>query len=368
MAQGDFSASQLLLIKLKAEQMWSDSQQGADYQPNANAAVSVLAHQTARFDALEDREKDNKIKVTWIKNCDIAVADCSTNCDLVEPEVETAGKDYEYDICKKTGFSINEEKLRTNTYSFAEVVAPSLAKAVKVLDEFWAQRIILKLKAFSGVNIAPKPFTFSIAKNATVIPNALYGSPMGGAYTGMQLPTMFIKQMTQNKIQSSYYLDNGRMWLEYNNSMLMRGTTTDTGVAGLQRAQNLDVSFDLFNFATSGVTNVSTFAIGRNAVAFKTTVRNSDTPTLVGGSVQQTRYTVNSIALAGVKYDVYYTLKCVTINGKSNIMHTWRLETNGGIWLNPEGCPTTVGATPNLPAGTYTPTGVLAYVSDDEMV
>lgn len=366
---GDFSASQLLQIKLKAEQMWSDAQAFAHLRPNADAAVAVINHQTARFAELEDRNKDNTIKVTFVKTCGIGTDDCEPNCTLDEPEVETAGKDFAFDICKKTGFSIDAETLRKNTYNFAEVVAPSLATAIKKLDEFWAQQVLVKLKAFSGVNIAAQPFTYQTPINATVVPAALYGNPLGG-YSGFQLPTMFIKQMIQNKIDNAYYIDNGRMWLEYQNSLLQRGSTDSAAVSGLQRAQQLDVNFDIFNFAQSGITNVSTFAVGRNAIAFKTTNRHSETPVTIGGTVQQTLYTVPSIALPGVEYDVYYTVSCKTgQDGSTRYVHTWRLETKGGIWLNPEGCPVTVGAgNPNVPAGTHTPTGILAYLSDDEQI
>ena len=244
---GDFSASQLLQIKLKAEQMWNDAQAFAHLRPNAEAAVTVLSHQTARFREMEDRNKDNKVKVTWVKTCDIKAQDCEPNCDLDEPEVETQGQEYEYDICKKTGFSVDEETLRTNNYNFAEVVAPSLATAIKTLDEFWAQQTLIKLKAFSGVNLAAAPFTFQAPINATVVPANLYGNPLGG-YSGFQLPTIFTKQMIQNKINNAYYIDNGRMWLEYQNSMLQRGATEGMSVAGLSRAQSLDVNFDIFNF------------------------------------------------------------------------------------------------------------------------
>lgn len=363
--QGDFSASQLLAIKLKAEEMWSDAQSGADFQPYADAAVIVSQNQTARFQQLENPNKDNKVIVNWVKACEVEVEDCETNCTLDEPEVETAGKEYEYDICKKVGFSIDAEKLRSNTYNFDEVVAPSLAMAIKKLDEFWAQKILVKMKAFAGVNLAPQPFNFDVPKNATIVPASLYGTV--GSYTGFQLPTILTKQMIQNKINSPYFIDNGRLWLEYQNSLLKSGATDGASIAGLNRARGLNVNFDLFNFGAAGITDVTTFAVGRNAIAFKTHNRHTATPELVGGQVQQTRYTVPSIAIPNVFYDVYYTISCKTVGGKAHIMHTWRLETNGGIWLNPEGCPVTVGATPSLPAGTYTPTGILAYVSDDEV-
>ena len=367
MAAGDFSPSQLLAIKLKAERMWSDSAMNADFIPNAAAAQIGIAKQTARFRELDNPEKDNQVVVNWVKACDVEVEDCETNCTLEEPELETTGKTYEYDLCKKVGFSVNREKLRTNTYDRDEVVARGIAKCLKQLDEYWAQTYLAKAKAFSSVNIAPAPFNFDVAKNHTVVPAAHYGT--FGSNSGFQLPTLMNLQMIRNKYNNVFYLDNGRMFVEYQNTLARVGATDGASREAIARANALDVNFDLFNFAAGGITNVTTLAISRSAIAFKTKNRHSDTPIFYAGNIQQTRYTINSPTLAGVKYDVFYQIGCKSVDGKEQIFDTWRFETQGGIWLNPEACPVTIGAgNPNLAAGSYTPSGITAYVSDDEIV
>ena len=150
MQTGQFTASQLLETRLKAEQMWTDSQRAASLAPEAEAAVAVLEHQTARFDVFDDINKDIKVKVTFIDACGITAKDCDNSCDLSEDELSTGAKEYEPNICKKSGFSVNETKLRTNDYGQSEVVMEGLAASVKALDEFWAQQILVKLKMFSG--------------------------------------------------------------------------------------------------------------------------------------------------------------------------------------------------------------------------
>ena len=111
---------------------------------------------------------------------------------------------------------------------------------------------------------------------------------------------------------------------------------------------------DQYNFAAAGLTE-DTFLIGKNAVAFQTVNKVADRQTLIGGQVQVTTYTVKSLVLPNVKYDVEYSLVCKIVGGKKTYVHTWRYTTNGLIELNPQGCPVTLGAT------TATPTGVLSY-------
>lgn len=341
MAAGDFSPSALLSIKLKAEQMWTDSRLAQDFKANAAAAVAVKANSTATFRELENPEKENQIVVNFINPCAVTAEDCESNCDLTEPELETGGKTYTLDLCKKTGFSVNAEKLRTNSYSVQEVAARGLAQAIKVLDEWWSQQVLVKLKAFAGINVSPEPFTY--AAGTTTVPAANYNVSL--------IPEIMMDAM-MNKLGNAFYIDNGGLWVPYTNAQLNAGNLDGKGDAA--RIAQLRMYFDPFNFGPAGLTE-DTFAVSTSAVAFVTKTRNPDTPEVIGGQVQQTRYTVPSSVIPGVKYDVYYTLKCTTVNGKANITHSWRVETNGGIFLNPEGCPVVIGG------NTYTPTGVLSY-------
>lgn len=347
MAAGDFSASQLLAIKLKAEQMWKDSRYEADFAPNAEAAKAVLQNQTAQFRELQNPEKDTQVVVTFINSCAIVAEDCTSNCDLTEDELESGSKTYEMDLCKKSGFSVDAEKLRTNTYELNEIAARGMASAIKVLDEWWAQQVLAKMKSFAGVNVAPAPFTYDNVNKTTDVPAADYN---------VKLIANFLQQAMLNKMGNPYFVDNGSLYLEWLNAQLDQGNLDGRG--DLNRIKQLKMYFDQFNFAAAGL-DEDTFMISPGAIAFKTKTRNPNTPVVIGGSVQQTRYTVPSIALPGVRYDVYYTLKCTTVNGKAHIFHSWRLETNGGIWLNPEGCPVTIQVE-GAPV-TVSPTGVISY-------
>lgn len=342
MAAGDFSASALIQIKLKAEQMWTDSRLAADKKANAAAAVAVKTNSTARFQILTDPDKENTAKVTFVNPCAVTADDCTSDCDIDGNELETGGKEYALDLCKESKFSVNAETLRTNTYSVEEVAAEGLAAAIKELDEWWAQQVLVKLKAFSGINVSAAPYTY--AAGTTTIPNASYN---------LSAITEIMYDAILNKMSSNaYYVNNGDLWTAWTNAVLNAGNAEGKGDA--EKIKQLRMYFDLFNFGPAGITE-SIFAVSPSAIAFVTKTRHSDTPQVVAGSVQQTRYTVPSSVIPGVKYDVFYGLKCKTVNGNENLYHSWKVKTRGGIFLNPEGCPVVVGG------NTYTPTGVLSY-------
>lgn len=341
MAAGDFSASTLLNIQLKAEQIWGDSRLSADFMAHSETAKAILNNQTATFRALENPEKDNQVVISFLNPCAVVATDCESNCDLTETELEAGAKTYTLTDCKKSGFSVNAEKTRTNTYTVEEESARGLAAALKALDEWWSQRSLVKLKTFAGVNVAPAPWTW--AAGTTSVPAAQYTVDM--------IPNL-INQSILNKMGSAYYIDNGGLYVPWLQAQLKAGNLDGKGQAAYIAA--IKMYFDQFNFAPAGLTE-DTFMVAPGAVAMVTKTRNPDAPTVIGGSVQQTRWTIPSPTLPGIRYDVYYTLKCITVAGKANIVHSWRIETNGGIFLNPEGCPVTVGGT------TYTPTGVLSY-------
>jgi hypothetical protein len=303
MAAGEFSPSALLAIKLKAEQMWTDSRLAQDFKAQADAAKAVLDNQTATFRELDNPEKENQIVVNFINPCAVVAEDCESNCDLTEDELESGAKTYTLDTCKKSGFSVDAEKLRTNTYTVEEVSARGLASALKALDEFWARQVLVKLKAFAGVNVAPAPWTW--AAGTTSVPAADYNVGM---------VANMINQSILNRMPGAYYIDNGGLYVPWLNAQLQSKNLDGAGDAA--RIAAIKLYFDQWNFGPAGLTE-DTFMVTPGAVAMKTKTRNPDAPTVIGGTVQQTRYTIASPTLPGVKYDVYYTLKCTTVGGKS---------------------------------------------------
>lgn len=346
MAAGEFTASQLLETRVKAQAYWSDAANASEYAPEAEAAKAVIENQTMQFKEFDNyATKERKIAITWIDTCGVEVRDCVSTCELTEVELETASQPYEPDTCKQTGFSVDVTKLKTNDYTTDEVVLRGLASRVKALDEFWARQILVKINSYAGINVAPAPYTFDAPNMTTNVPAANYN---------LQMLANLIQQAKLNRMGSVYMIDNGTLFLEMLNANFNAGNANGKGNASrLSQLQKM-LYDDQFNFAAAGLTN-DTFVISKGAVAFKTVNKNPDKPMVIGGKVQQTVYTIPSNVLKGVKYDVYYTIECKTVNGKAHYFHTWTLETNGLVALNPTACPVEVGGT------TYNPTGVLSY-------
>ena len=346
MAVGDFTASELQVIRLKAEQFYKDNT--ALYTPEANSAIAVLENQTARFKAFENVDKDVKVAVTWLDACGIEAKDCEETCDIEEDEIESKKKEYEPNICKSAGFSLDSRKLRTNDYTGDEIIMDGLNASIKALDEFWAKQLLVKLKTFTGVNVAPQPFTFEAALKTTLVPEANYN---------LKLLAHWVQQSKLNRIANPYFIDNGSLFIEMLNARFQAGNADGAGDASRLAQLSKLLYDDQFNFAAAGLTE-DTFLIGKNAVAFQTVNKVKDQPTVIGGKVQVTTYTVKSLVLPNVKYDVEYTVVCKVVGGKRTYVHTWRLTTNGLIELNPQGCPVVLGAQ------TVTPTGVLSYTKN----
>lgn len=344
---GDLSATALLNLRVKAENAWRDGKTAVQYKVNAEAAKAVLENQTARVDLLAGRSnKDDVVEISFINTCGIVAEDCESNCTIDEPELDTGKQEYEVDTCKKTGFSIDEEKIRTNDYELEELHSAGHAASLKALDEFWAQQVLAKLLAERGYNAYPDPYTQ--ADQITTVPAA--------GYTLNQLTANLILQAQMNNINNPYFIERGLLAGEFLNAQFNAGNLDGKGDAA--RAEFLRMYFDMLNFGKAGITTADLFMVDSSAVALATKNRYDATPVLAGGKIQQTRYSVASQTLPGVRYDVIYSLECKTVNGKSHDMHSWRYETNGLIAVNPALCPITI---PGEPPTIVDSNGILAY-------
>ena len=340
------TASVILTAQVKAEQMWKDSRLAAEYETHADAAVAVKKNQTVRMTELTDPDTDKDLKVMWIDPCTNQVEDCTATCDITGPMAATAGQLYSLDICKEITFSASSELARRNEYTEEEFLANKTLLAKKALDEYWAQQVLLQLKAFSGIYVFPENYTY--ANGTTTIPFANYNVAL--------LPYL-TRAAIMNKMTGNYIIDDGALWNSVYNAGLYEGNLDGKGLAKAASELSRKLTFDLWNFPQAGITE-DTFIVGSGAVAFATKARFSRTPVYVDGKVQQWRWSEPSNTIPGVVYDFYSQKTCVTTGTGSgvqeDVVDNVKVKTRGGIFLNPKGCPVTVGGT------TYTPSGVMS--------
>lgn len=338
MAEGDFSATALSRITLRAQQMWTTNTTQA---PEANVVTvrTVMENQTATLTELEDRTKDKSVRITWVDACALAVRDCTPDCEITGPTAGTLFKDYDLDLCQEVSFSVDEFTFRTQSGQMEDVVAPLLNNAIAALDGWYNTQTLLRLKTFAGVNAVPAPYTY--AAGTTTIPSAAYNRT---------IIANLIFQAMRNKFNNPYFINNGDLYVDFLNAQFDAGNAAGAGdkarIDALRR-----MVYDLDGFYTAGLTE-SIFVVNPAAVAVATKVRNPVAPRKL---VDVTEYTVPSRSLPGVTYDAFYQIKCQVIGGESHYLHSWKLKTRGGIFLNPAGCPVSIGG------ATYTPTGVLSY-------
>jgi hypothetical protein len=343
---GNFTASEILDIKVKAESYYSNGAQGQDSIINSVAAKAILENQTARFSELQVPDKDNKVVVTWLQMCGDEMDDCTSNCDITGPELDSKGKEYTLDVCKEKSFQVNREKNRTNIYTVEEETAIGMANLLKSADQFWASYALAKVSAASGINVAPQPYTFDYTNMTTNIPIADYNR---------QLVAYLQKVQVMNNISNGYYIDNGGLYIDFKNALFDSGNLDGKG--DLERVRALNMYYDMFNFAKAGITD-STLLIDKSAVGIYTRSRNPISPTEIGGKVGITEYSIASPTLPGVRYDIYYSVVCKTgTNGRSEIWDAWKLVTEGLVAINPEACPVAANST------TYNPTGILSFTA-----
>ena len=350
-APGDFTESEHLEFLLKADEAWEGAKKNDDYVAHVDSVAKQMEMQTAKFTELEDPKKDNKAVVTWLNSCPITTEAATNDCSITEDELETTSEEYEYELSQKTGFSIDAEKIRTGTYEFDEQVADGLLKADKALSEWWNYQYLLALKSFAGANIAAimgktLPFTWDDAETRTNIPAASYN-------VGMM--AKLIKTMILNQVQNGFFIESGDLFEAWWNAR--NDGANGEGKGDKNRIDALNMTFDMWSFAGAGLEE-NMFLVDKAAVAVKTYNRYTAKPVIQPAKIGQTWYTMNSRHLPGVQYDVIYEATCKNNGpGKSNILHTWRIQTKGGIWLNPTPCPRDIGEE------TYQATGVYGFIA-----
>ena len=339
MAAGDFSCSELLAIRLRAEQMWDDHAIQKQYTGDVETARVILTEQTADVTPLESRadRKKRKVEIYWADMCAATVVDCGTDCNPSGEEAESTCKEYEITKCKQTVVSVNEDDFEDNHLSRQEVVARMLLKASKELDEQIARDGVVALNTFKGVD----QFTDGIASQDTVTNEDMYIKP---AFWTENIFAHLAQAKVLNKFKDSFLLDGGNLFQQ---AALAQWNASNEGQrnAAIQFG-SMQQYYDLFNInAVNGADKV-TYMIDKGAIALATRNKYADGERQILNGADRIRFTLPSFNLPGVVYDVDYWTECVS----DEIVHTWRLRVRYEYLLNPTAC----GDTDN--------TGILGYI------
>lgn len=348
----DLSLSKQCDIILKAEEVWADSQNLTDqYTADAETIKALAAEQADRtriLTSLEDPSlEDDDVKIVWIDTCGTELDEtCQDVCDFTGTDAPLNSKIYTLDNCKSASFSVDENDLRRNMYSFDEYVARQLLAKTKALDEFMNAQSLLFLSASAGWNKNPESYTFNTT--TLEIPEADYTTDL--------LVKMIIDAKI-NKIKDPFVVDSGNLYKPFLLADLEKGDSDGPG--SFAKSKLFNTYFDLVGFPTAPVTD-TTFLISPSSYAYATRTYNPAEPTAYNPTNGwQQRYSIPSNNIPGVRYDVYYKYEC---SGK-RFKHTWYIETNWGFFLNPEGCDVLISEGPDVFDNV---TGILSYTKDVE--
>ena len=318
--------------------MWSDGQYQADYVAEVEGLRAIRENQTANIQPLADRSKNYEVKVTWLDSSAIAPSNLGNsggnNCDLDEPEIDAKATVYEIDNFWKDGFSVNEDEVKDSIYSVEELMARGMVDALNRLDEKVSVVSVGIADTYSGKNLYPLQYTYNAVTGQTEVPAAEYTKPEFFAY---------LRQTTiMNRMRNTYIIDSGTL---YQDQLIADANSANSDGKGAARLyQSFKIYQDMLGMVQANLTS-DLLLINKGALAFGHKTKYTAAPTEYGGKVNQTRWSVASPNLPGVRYDAYYSLKCVAPKtagakgtaGEETILHTWRFIARFGLWLNPVG-------------------------------
>lgn len=328
MSAGGFTCATLAEVQLKADQIWADAASQKDYIANVEALTAVRKEQTVRIAPLET-EKDNQVKLIWVKDCGETTAACSDECTAGGDELEAACDTHELDLCRTIGFTVKEKALRSTVLTKEELVAKGFLKKMKVLDEYLATTLVAELDTMKGVN------AYTSGKGTV----SGFETAVGPAYWNASLFAYFNLVAKKNKFTNPYLLSGTNLYEAYLLAQANSGNGEGKGAKSL--FDSFRTYFDVFNIDSQLSPDQSTFLIDANAVAFVNKAyynwsagdARANSWGGVGGSVGM-KYAVESKNLPGVFYDVTYKVSC----SSNEIEHDFSLQYKAGIFRNPVGC------------------------------
>lgn len=317
---GTFTCAELVRISIAVDRVWRDNQLNADLISDVEILKAIKSFQTAKFPELENKEKDEKIKIFWVTDCSTSLADCTNDCTIGGPELEARCKEYELDLCKTAGFSVKEKYFRQSNLTRQEAVARGLLRAQKELDEYLAQTMVAKLNAFAGVNQFAGIGT--VAVDGTTYISAAFWNPDIYGY--------FVQVAKMNKLSNPKMLHGNNLWSAFWQAEMNNDNANNKD----QKRKMLSIQsfWDPFNIDSVNSPDKVSYMMSAGAVAL---VNKAYYP--LNRPIEykdDTRWSIESASLPGIFYDVVYTNECVN----DEIKHHYSLYVKAGIFDNPYGC------------------------------
>ena len=321
---GNIDCALLLEIKEEINNVWNDTgSRAAEYVADVEPALAILKNQTARFEVLEQPDKDRELKVWWVDDCDNEdPTPISDLCTIDGDEAGTLCADYALNEGFEKSFSVTEEKFRTSGLTMAQYIAPIMLKKMQLLDEYWAAKALTALQLAAGVN--KYAGQYDVVGNKTYIPAPAWNSDVFGYFdTALWMNKLGMSRMISGTLLKQHMWKVGMETTNPNGEAEVAKMTA-FGVPYFSRRMDTDLGYK------------AAFLFNVNSLAMVTKARHE----IYGPEGREIKKdgtlwsTIQSKNLPGVVYDLYAQESCV--NG--DIKHAWKIVTRGGIFQNPTGC------------------------------
>lgn len=318
---GTFSASDLLEVQMKGDQMWVDNIGSGYYDAEVDSTLAILNEQKTiqGFRELRSSEKDRTVTMVWLNDCTETVADCSNDCTVGGDELASDSKDYTLNICKTTGFTIKEKELRGNVFSPEELIARGMLQKIKLLDESLNTAVLAAIEAARGVN-EYLPTGWENSSSDTLVPTSEFNKSM--------IPRLIMTGKI-NRFKNPFVLSGEALWYEQWEAMNNQGNGEGKGDAN--RFSKIRLYNDVYNIDALNGGTKKMYLIHQGALALITKSYYQIKP---ANYMDNIRYAVPSMKLPGVYYDVIYKNEC----SSDEMYHKFSLSLNAGVFLNPTGC------------------------------
>jgi len=337
---GVFSETDLVDIQVKIDQIWADAIQKQDYVANVEPVKAIKSNQTAVFGELKGK-KDRTIDVGWINACEIADEACQV-CTIDGEELSTNVEEKELSSCREVAFKIEEGTFRSNLFDPEEIIAKGFLSALKQLDEYWAATAVAFLNANEGVNVVTDGKGDVVGTDTFILP----------AFWDAGLMAYFARVSARNQFVNPFMISGNNLYEQVWNANYERNQAGDE--SKVLKYGSMPIYFDLFNIDSVNSPDLKTYLLHKGAAAFVTKNYYPVTDLVEGGVptinkyMDEWRWSIPSMNLPGVRYDVHYKNSCESQGSYDNMTHQFKLVTYGDFFLNPVGC-------------TSTKTGILSF-------
>lgn len=323
---GVFSHTALLQARDLADRMMLDGRVKQQYVPKTTAFQYLQNLQTASLNQAFNARPGKKyeVEIMWENVCaDLTIADES--CAIGGPEASTNTKVYELEKRIVKGFTIDDDKYRTNEFDSATSLAKLLLVAEKQIAEEFTQYALGRLNVFAGVN--------QVALGKGVI-NGLDPTitDIDPANWTAEIMAYFSRVIQLNRFSNAAMITGSNL---YETLFVASANAANSEGKGDQILWNgMPIWFDLFNVDAVNGQELFTYMVEQGSIAMVNKTFN-----IAGTNFHDQRYTIPCRFLPGWNMDLYYTNNCNDDGTHMDMLkHHWKIVLTADIFNNPFGC------------------------------